>query len=857
MAAPDSWEDMDDSGIPGQRGAPNNYQNSHNHPNHANARLNANAPTFAFNPSAATFTPPGYGNPNPQQAYYGAPMQYVPQNPYGGGYQNAGYQVQGGQYGQYMPPGAGYGAGPMGMQPGQQHQQNMQGYGQNPRGMPSQQQGVMQSGPGGRGRGQQQQQQGNRQGHQARGDGSSNHVQQRGQYEQRGGSQQGTSQARSSGPSPQNQQHGGREGVFNGGGRGTDRQRNQAAGSAAAPRGTTGAVPAPVAAAAPAPVAVPSPPPPPEASPVLTAPVAPAVPEVPAAAQVESAPPEVEEKEEDWEAKEEEEVKAEAAVVDSKEAAAVDEVADQLASVELKAEESAESTGADRPEEVARLPVGAASVLRAQEEEPVKPPVTGTDAAAPADEHDEEDDHELGGAAAKEEHRPPVEEKDETEDGRDHLNLVFIGHVDAGKSTIGGQILFLSGMVDKRTIEKFEREAKDKNRESWYMAYIMDTNEEERAKGKTVEVGRAHFETEKRRYTVLDAPGHKNYVPNMISGASQADVGVLVIAARKGEFETGFERGGQTREHAQLAKTLGVSKLVVVVNKMDDPSVEWSKERFDEIVSKMNPFLKTCGYNTKKDVQFLPISGLMGTNMKERMPTSVCPWYNSGPCFFEILDALELPQRDPNGPFRMPLIDKFRDMGTVVMGKIESGSVRRGDNLVVMPNRVPVKVVTLLCDADEVNRARPGENLRIRLSGIEEEDILPGFVLSSVANPISGTLVFDAQLQILELLDHKTIFTAGYKAVLHIHSIVEECEIIELLTETDRKTLKQKKRKPLFVKSGAILTCRVQVGQLICVEEFKAFPQLGRFTLRDEGKTIAIGKVLALNTSAPVVAPAE
>ena len=172
----------------------------------------------------------------------------------------------------------------------------------------------------------------------------------------------------------------------------------------------------------------------------------------------------------------------------------------------------------------------------------------------------------------------PVDDvEDETFDRREHLNLVFIGHVDAGKSTIGGQILFLSGMVDDRVIQKYEREAKEKNRDSWYMAYIMDTSEEERAKGKTVEVGRAHFETEKKRYTVLDAPGHKNYVPNMIAGTAQADVGVLVISARKGEFETGFDKGGQTREHAQLAKTLGVTKLVVVVNKMDDPSVEWAR----------------------------------------------------------------------------------------------------------------------------------------------------------------------------------------------------------------------------------------------------------------------------------------
>ncbi|ONI09289.1 hypothetical protein PRUPE_5G229200 [Prunus persica] len=438
----------------------------------------------------------------------------------------------------------------------------------------------------------------------------------------------------------------------------------------------------------------------------------------------------------------------------------------------------------------------------------------------------------------------PEEEHDEMElDKKRHLNVVFIGHVDAGKSTTGGQILFLSGQVDDRTIQKYEKEAKEKSRESWYMAYIMDTNEEERVKGKTVEVGRAHFETESSRFTILDAPGHKSYVPNMISGASQADVGVLVISARKGEFETGYERGGQTREHVQLAKTLGVSKLLVVVNKMDDPTVNWAKERYDEIGSKMVPFLKTSGYNVKKDVQFLPISGLVGTNIKNRVDKTVCSWWD-GPCLFEALDAIEIPLRDPKGPFRMPIIDKFKDMGTVVMGKVESGSVREGDSLFVMPNKVlPLKVVAIFIDEDRVKRAGPGENLRVRLSGIEEEDILSGFVLASVANPIPAVTDFFAQLQILELLDN-AILTAGYKAVLHIHSIVEECEIIELISQMDPKTKKPMKKHIRFVKNGAVVVCKIQVNNLICVEKFSDFPQLGRFTLRTEGKTIAVGKVI-------------
>ncbi|CAI0400396.1 unnamed protein product [Linum tenue] len=458
----------------------------------------------------------------------------------------------------------------------------------------------------------------------------------------------------------------------------------------------------------------------------------------------------------------------------------------------------------------------------------------------------------------KEVRAPEVEEpsKEEVGNKKRHLNVVFIGHVDAGKSTTGGQILFLSGQVDDRTIQKYEKEAKDKSRESWYMAYIMDTNEEERLKGKTVEVGRAHFETETTRFTILDAPGHKSYVPNMISGASQADIGVLVISARKGEFETGYERGGQTREHVQLAKTLGVSKLIVVVNKMDDPTVNWSKERYDEIESKMVPFLKSSGYNVKKgikvfwftwillDLVFLPISGLIGANMKTRMDKTICSWW-SGPCLFEALDSIEVPPRDPNGPFRMPIIDKFKDMGTVVMGKVESGTVTEGDSLLVMPNKTHVKVVGVYIDENKVRRAGPGENLRVRLSGIDDEDILAGFVLSSVAKPIVGVTEFIAQLQILELLDN-AIFTAGYKAVLHIHSVVEECEITELIEQIDLKTRKAMKKRPLFVKNGAIVKCRIQVNSTICVELFSDFPQLGRFTLRTEGKTIAVGKVMKL-----------
>jgi peptide chain release factor subunit 3 len=204
---------------------------------------------------------------------------------------------------------------------------------------------------------------------------------------------------------------------------------------------------------------------------------------------------------------------------------------------------------------------------------------------------------------------------------------VCIGHVDAGKSTISGNLMYMMGAVDQRTIQKYKEEAKEKNRESWWLAYVMDVNEEEKAKGKTVEVGRANIETPKKRWTLFDAPGHKNYVPNMIMGAALADFGALVISAKKGEFESGFEMDGQTREHIQLAKSLGIYKLVVAVNKMDEASVKWSKDRYTEIVTSLKPFIASCGYDPEKDCVFVPISGLSGENIKDLASPSVCNWY--------------------------------------------------------------------------------------------------------------------------------------------------------------------------------------------------------------------------------------
>ncbi|CAL8272064.1 unnamed protein product [Lota lota] len=423
---------------------------------------------------------------------------------------------------------------------------------------------------------------------------------------------------------------------------------------------------------------------------------------------------------------------------------------------------------------------------------------------------------------------------------KEHVNVVFIGHVDAGKSTIGGQIMYLTGMVEKRTLEKYEREAKEKNRETWYLSWALDTNQEERDKGKTVEVGRAYFETEKKHFTILDAPGHKSFVPNMIGGASQADLAVLVISARKGEFETGFEKGGQTREHAMLAKTAGVKHLIVLVNKMDDPTVNWSLERYEECKEKLVPFLKKVGFNPKKDIYFMPCSGLTGANLKE--PVETCTWYTGLP-FIPHLDSLPIFSRSSDGPVRLPIVDKYKDMGTVILGKLESGSICKAQQLVMMPNRHVVEVLSLLSDDVETDDAVPGENLKLRLKGIEEEEILPGFILCNADNLCHSGRTFDAQIVIIE---HKSIICPGYNAVLHIHTCIEEVQITALICLVDKKSGEKSKTRPRFVKQDQVCIARLRTAGTICLETFKEFPQMGRFTLRDEGKTIAIGKVLKL-----------
>lgn len=447
-----------------------------------------------------------------------------------------------------------------------------------------------------------------------------------------------------------------------------------------------------------------------------------------------------------------------------------------------------------------------------------------------------------------------VEAEVEAVDGdpRDHMNLVFIGHVDAGKSTLSGSILYLMGKVDARTIERFEKEAKQRNRESWFLAFIMDTSEEERAKGKTVEVGRAPFETAVHRYTILDAPGHKNYVPNMISGAAQADIGILVISARRGEFETGFEKGGQTREHALLAKTLGVRFLVVVINKMDDSTVNWEQERFDECVNKLKPFLKSCGYAIKKDVRFLPISGLTGANILNEVSPELCPWWRelcaqganntTIPTLIGTLDAFTISDRSPDGPLRLPVLDRYVERGLVVMGKVESGTLRVNDEVGILPTRRKAVVESIYSGESKLKFALPGENVLIKFS-LNMEDVQKGFVISSLVKGCPAVNEFDVQIALVDMVEHRPVFSSGYDCVMHIHTAEVEISCLQVISVTDKRGQSVNRR---FAKQGEMCVARLRTPLTTCMESFERMPALGRITLRDEGRTIAIGKVMKL-----------
>jgi len=419
-----------------------------------------------------------------------------------------------------------------------------------------------------------------------------------------------------------------------------------------------------------------------------------------------------------------------------------------------------------------------------------------------------------------------------------HLNLVITGHVDHGKSTTMGHLLFLAGVVDERTVKAYEEEARKMGKEAFKFAWVLDNLKEERERGLTIDLRFLKFETPRYFFTVIDAPGHRDFVKNMITGASQADAAVLFVSAKKGEFEAGIGPGGQTREHAFLAFTLGVKQLVVTINKMDDPSVNWSKERYDEIKNEVSHMLKLVGYNPDK-INFVPTSGWTGDNLVK--PSEKMPWYK-GPTLYSALDSFELPPKPINKPLRLPVQDLYTitGVGTVPVGRVETGVLKEGDTVVFMPANMTGEVKSIETHHVRIPRAEPGDNIGFNVRGISKKDVKRGDVCGHPDNPPTVAREFIGQIIVI---NHPTAIASGYTPVLHAHTAQVACQFVELIKKTDPRTGQTVEEKPAFLKTGDGALVRFEPLRPMSIELYTEFPELGRFAIRDMGTTIAAGVV--------------
>lgn len=419
-----------------------------------------------------------------------------------------------------------------------------------------------------------------------------------------------------------------------------------------------------------------------------------------------------------------------------------------------------------------------------------------------------------------------------------HLNLIVIGHVDHGKSTSVGHLFYLTGTIDERTAKAYEEEAQKMGKATFKFAWVLDRLKEERERGLTIDLAFLKFETPKYFYTVIDAPGHRDFVKNMITGASQADAAILVVSAKRGEFEAGIGPGGQTREHAFLAFTLGVRQLVVAINKMDDASVNWSQERYEEIKNEINRTLRMAGFKTEK-FNFVPTSGWLGDNLVK--PSKNMPWYK-GPTLYEALDTFEVPPKPITKPLRLPVQDVYTitGVGTVPVGRVETGILKVGDTLVFMPSNAKGDVKSIETHHVSIPQAEPGDNIGFNVRGLAKKDIRRGDVAGHPDSPPTVVKEFLGQIIILY---HPTAIAAGYTPVLHAHTGQTACTFIELIKKLDPRTGQTVEEKPAFLKTGDGALVRLKPVEPISVETVTDFPELGRFAIRDMGTTIAAGVV--------------
>ena len=423
-----------------------------------------------------------------------------------------------------------------------------------------------------------------------------------------------------------------------------------------------------------------------------------------------------------------------------------------------------------------------------------------------------------------------------------HMNLVVIGHVDAGKSTATGHLIYKCGGIDKRTIEKFEKEAAEMGKASFKYAWVLDKLKAERERGITIDIALWKFESPKSVFTIIDAPGHRDFIKNMITGTSQADAAVLVVASPQGEFEAGISKDGQTREHGLLAFTLGVKQMVVAVNKMDDKTTNYSQARFDEICKEVGSYLKKVGYNLDK-VRFVPISGWVGDNMIEK--STNMPWYK-GPTLLEALDLLEAPSRPTDKPLRLPLQDVYKigGIGTVPVGRVETGIMRPGDVVTFAPANLTTEVKSIEMHHEALTEATPGDNVGFNVKSLSVKDIRRGFVCSnSKQDPAKEAESFTAQVIVL---NHPGQIGNGYAPVLDCHTSHIACKFAEIESKIDRRSGKELEKEPKFIKSGDAAIVKMVPQKPMCVETFTEYPPLGRFAVRDMRQTVAVGVIKAV-----------
>ncbi|XP_037541762.1 HBS1-like protein [Nematolebias whitei] len=430
-------------------------------------------------------------------------------------------------------------------------------------------------------------------------------------------------------------------------------------------------------------------------------------------------------------------------------------------------------------------------------------------------------------------------ELEKRQGGKPLLNLVVIGHVDAGKSTLMGHLLYLLGNVNKRTMHKYEQESKKAGKASFAYAWVLDETGEERDRGVTMDVGMTKFETNSKVVTLMDAPGHKDFIPNMITGAAQADVAVLVVDASRGEFEAGFEAGGQTREHALLVRSLGVTQLAVAVNKMDQ--VNWQQERFQEITSKLGHFLKQAGFK-ESDVFLVPTSGLSGENLINRSSVpELTSWY-TGASLLEQIDAFKAPQRSVDKPFRLCVSDVFKDQGSgfCVTGKIEAGYIQTGDKILAMPPNETCTVKGITLHDEALDWAAAGDHVSLTVTGIDIIKINVGCVFCHPKEPIRVCTRFRARILLFNI---EVPITQGFPVLLHYQTVSEPATIRKLISILHKSSGEVLKKKPKCLSKGMNAVVEIQTQRPVSLELYKDFKELGRFMLRYVGSTIAAGVV--------------